>query len=145
MLKVLNYSFSSEIVLPSSFRIILSLFEFLFEKVGTTVLQNALLSVTFLVSRLLKYSFLVVLKGFLQKLRCILHCFLYVKDLDLKYLFLNLDRFIISLCKFFVIKGASFSRIYFFLIGAYLLKAERIVSLKLFIFFVANAQVFMSA
>ena len=145
MLKVLHNSFSSEIVLPSSFRIILSLFEFLFEKVGTTVLQNVLLSVTFLVSRLLKYSFLVVLKSFLQKLRYILYFFLLVKDLDFKYLFLNLDCFIISLCKFFVIKGASFARIYFFLIGAYLSKTERIVSLKLFISFLSNIRVFMSA
>ena len=101
MLKVLHNSFSSEIVLPSSFRIILSLFEFLFEKVGKTVLQNVLLLVTFLVSKLLKYSFLVVLKRFLQKLRYTLYFFLSVKDFDFKYLFLNLYRFIISLCKFF--------------------------------------------
>ena len=62
MLKVLHNSFSSEIVLLSSFRIILLLFEFLFEKVGTTVLQTVLLSVTFLVSRLFKYSLLLVVK-----------------------------------------------------------------------------------
>ena len=43
MLKVLHNSFSSEIVLPSSFRIILSLFKLLFEKVGTTVLQTTVL------------------------------------------------------------------------------------------------------
>ena len=104
VLKILHNSYSSEIVLPSSFRKILLLFEFLFEKVGTTVIQNVLLSVTFLVSRLLKYSFLVVLKSFLQKLRCILYFFLSVKDLGFKYLFLNLDRFIISWCQFFIIK-----------------------------------------
>ena len=65
----------SETVFPSSFRITLLLFEFLFEKVGTTVLQNVLLSVNFLVSRLLKYSFLVFLKNFLQKLHCMLQFF----------------------------------------------------------------------
>ena len=66
--------FLSEIVLPSSFRIVLSLFEYLFEKRGTTVPQKVLLSVTFLVSKLLKYTFLVVLKSFLEKLRCIFLC-----------------------------------------------------------------------
>ena len=54
MLKVLHNFFSSKIVLPSSFRTILSLFKLLFEKVGTTVLQNVLLSVIFLVTKLLK-------------------------------------------------------------------------------------------
>ena len=50
VLKILHNSFSSETVLPSSFRKVLSLFEiFLFEKPGTTVLQKALLLVTFLV------------------------------------------------------------------------------------------------
>ena len=74
MLKVLHNFFLSEIVLPSSFRIVLSLFEYLFEKRGTTVPQKGLLSVTFLVSKLLKYTFLVVLKSFLEKLRCIFLC-----------------------------------------------------------------------
>ena len=43
MLKVLHNSFSFETVLSTSFKIILSLFEFLFEKIGTTVLQKVLL------------------------------------------------------------------------------------------------------
>ena len=71
--------------------------------------------------------------------------FLSVKDLDFKYLFLNLDRFIIALRKFFVIKGASFAGIYSYLTGAYLLKTERIVSLKPFLSFLSNLQVFMPA
>ena len=48
-----------------------------------------------------KYSFLMVLKSLLKKLRCILQFFLSVKEFDFKYLFLNLDRLMISLCKFF--------------------------------------------
>ena len=99
----------------------------------------------FSVPKLLKYSFLVFLKSFLPNYVVYCSCFLWVKDLDFKYFFLNLDRFIISLCKFFIIKGASIDRIYFFLIEAYLLKTERVVSLKLFISFLSNPQVFMSA
>ena len=98
----------------------------MFEKRGKIFLQKVLLSVTFLVSKLLKlfkvsYKIYVVYCSF----------FLSVRDFDFKYLVLNLDLFIISLCKFFVIKGASFTRICFFLIGACLLKTGRISSLKL--------------
>ena len=58
MLKVVHNSSSSETVLLNSFKIILLLFEFLFEKSGATIPRKALLSHTFLVSKILKYYFL---------------------------------------------------------------------------------------
>ena len=82
MLKVLHNSFSFETVLPSSFKIILTFFDFLFEKVGTSVLQNVLISVTFLVSKLLKYYFLVVLKVSYKNYVVYCSFFLFVKDLN---------------------------------------------------------------
>ena len=59
--------------------------------------------------------------------------------------FFNFDLFMISFCLSFVVKGASFIRVYFFLIGKYLWKTERIASLNLFILFLSNQKVFVSA
>ena len=69
---------------------------------------------TFLVSKLLKYSLY-----FLQKLCCILWFFLSVKDLTFEYLFLSLHYFIISLCKFLVIKAETIYIIFIRYTGFY--------------------------
>ena len=60
---------SSENSLASSFKIILSLFENLFEKGGTTVPQKCILSATFLVPKLLKHFFLNNLFAEKQKIK----------------------------------------------------------------------------
>ena len=52
---------------------ILSPFEDFVEKNGKIVFQKLLLSTTFLVSKILKYNFLVVVSGFLQKFLCFLY------------------------------------------------------------------------
>ena len=110
---------------------ILSPFEHFVEKSGETVFQKLLLSTTFLMSKLLKYSFLVVLSSFLQKFGCLSYFNLSYCDLVLKKLLRNLDLFIISLWNSFVIKGASFARRYFCLIGACFSNILHIVSFKL--------------
>ena len=116
MVKVLHEFFLSERVLLSLFRKILSLFV-LFEKMGITVPQKFLLLITFLVSKSLKHSFF---RG---------PC---CSFLDFKYLFLNLDHFIISLCNLFCHKICLIiCPNIFFLIGACLLKTERILPLNL--------------
>ena len=97
---------------------ILSPLEHFVEKGRETIFQKLLLSATFLKSMLLKYSLLVVLSSFLQKFRYLLYFNLSSCNLVLKKLLRNLGLFIISLCDFFVIKGASFARRYFCLIGA---------------------------
>ena len=56
----------SDTFLSSPFRLIFSLFEFFFVKRGTIVFQKDLLSLILLMSKLLKYDFLVDLKSFLQ-------------------------------------------------------------------------------
>ena len=110
---------------------ILSIFEHFVERRGKTVSQKLLLATTFLMSKLLKYSFLVVLGSFLQKFHCLLHFNISSWDLVLKKLIRNLDLFINSLCSSFVIKGASFARRYFCLIGACFSNILNIVFLKL--------------
>ena len=121
----------------------MTLWNFVWEKRSNNP-KKVLLSLTFLVSRLLKYSFLVVLKSFLQKLPCELWLLSVCQGFRFQILILNLDCFIISLYNFLVIKSVSFSQIYFFLIKAYVLKTERIASLKLFISNLSNLQVLMS-
>ena len=52
---------------------ILSPFEHFVEKSGETVFQKFLLPTAFLMSKLLKYNFFVVLSSFLQTFRCLLY------------------------------------------------------------------------
>ena len=85
----------------------------------------------FVMSKLLKYTFLVVLSSFLQKICCLLYFYLSSWDLVLNKLLRNLDLFIISLCNTIAVKWASFARIYLCLIGACLSNILNIVSLKL--------------
>lgn len=75
-------------------------------------------------SRLLKYVHLVFLNRFIQKLCCDVYAFLSEKISDFLNLFLRLDFFTMVLCE------ASFVRIYFLLIRAFLLKIKKIVFLK---------------
>ena len=93
-------------------RMILSPFEHFLENSGETVPKTAIIHYFFDVSKLLKYSFLVVLSSFLQKICCVLYFHLASCDLVLKKLLRNLDLFIIFLCNSFVIKGASFAQSY---------------------------------
>ena len=83
----------------------------------------------FVMSKMLKYNVLVVLSSFLHKFRCLLYFDLSSWDLVPKKLLRNLDLFIIALCNSFFIKGASFARRYFCLIGPYLSNILSIVSL----------------
>ena len=84
----------------------------------------------FLMSRSLENVLLVFLNSFLQKLPCDVYAFLSEKVFDFKNFFLSLDLLIKALYSSLVITGASFARIYFLLIGAYLLKLQKIVYLK---------------
>ena len=73
LLKTRHSSSSFEIVLFPSVKFIFSLFENLLEKSGTTVFQNVRLSVTFLMSKLLKQVLLVFFKQFTKiSLWCII-------------------------------------------------------------------------
>ena len=98
-----------------------SFLENLFENSAKTIFLNIWLSVTFLMSRVLKYALFVFLNIFLKKLRCNVYAFLSEKVFDL---------FIMALCSSFVINGDSFARIYTFSIGARLLKKQKIAYLK---------------
>ena len=85
---LLNKSYSVEIISFSFIRFIFSFLKNLFENSGTTVLQNNRLSVTFLISRLLKYVPLVFLNSFIQKLCCDVYPFQSEKVFDFKNYFL---------------------------------------------------------
>ena len=89
---------------------------------------------TFLVSKLMNF-FLVVLQSFLEIFCSVSQFFLSLKDLDFKYLFLYASFFCHEKCLICL-------NIFPILTGAYLLKTERIVSLKLYISFLSNLPVF---
>ena len=112
-------------------RMILSPFELFIDESGEGLFQKPLLSTTFLMSKLLKYSFLVVFSSFLQRFCYLLYFNLSSCDLFLNELLRNLDIFVIYLCISFVIKGTSFAGRYFCLIGVCLSNILNIFSLKL--------------
>ena len=89
----MHNSFSPETVLPSFSRIIVSLFDLFI------LFIYLLLTLTFFDVKVILFWWF--LKDSYKNY--VLYCsfFLSVKDLDFKYLLLNLDRFIISLCKLF--------------------------------------------
>ena len=77
---------------------ICSFLENLFENNGRTIFQIVRLSITLLVSILLKYVLLVFCNSFWQKMRCDVYALLSEKVFDFKNLFLSLDLFIMALC-----------------------------------------------
>ena len=82
---------------------------------------------------------MVVLKIFLQKIFFFCQAFRFQIFFSERQLFHNFFMYV------FVINGASYAGIYFFVTGTYLLKTERIVFLKLFTSFLPNLQVLYSS
>ena len=115
---------SSSIVSSFSTNLIVVLDLILFEKRGLTICQNFVLSVIEFISKFARCYFLALFKRFTQKFRCFLYSFRDISVLSLKNLFLSLERFIIALCKFFVINLPWFALRYFCFIAACLFKTS---------------------
>ena len=77
----------------------------LFENFALMVLQNLLLSVTFLTSMLFKYCFLLLRKRLTQILRYFLYFSRLIVVLSKLYLLFNLDLVIIAFLKVLFMKG----------------------------------------
>lgn len=86
---------------------------YLKQRAVAAVFQNVLVSVIFLISRLLKYLLFVFLNSFLQNLRYDGYGFLSENFFDFKILFPDSDLFVMTLCPPLVINGAAFARLYF--------------------------------
>ena len=102
--KIFTDSFWSDTTFPFSINVILSYFNVSSVRHGFTVFQFCLLSVTRLISRLLKKSFLI----FHNNLTWIFRCFLYAACDDIVLsclnLFNNLDFISIAFIKFMSVK-----------------------------------------
>ena len=105
-----KYSFNSFAILilsliillfSTSFAVVLALI--LFEKRSLTIWQKNFISYRIYI-KISKISFFCFFsRGFTQKFRCLLYSFLGISVLWLKNLPVSLERFIITLCKFFVL------------------------------------------
>ena len=77
----------------------------LFDNNGLTTLQSFLLSQTFFLFKLLKYSLLLFRKSVIHKFLCLVYLFLFSSVLFLRKMFLSFVLSIIALDKFLFIKG----------------------------------------
>ena len=122
VIKFLAISSSSWISLSSSTKF-KTLWDFiLFEKRGFTVFQKLLFPVTEDRSSFAKWSFLAVRRRLPQKFHCFLCSFLELSVSLRKNFLQSLERFVIALCRSFVMNLPWFSLRYFFFKGTCLLK-----------------------
>ena len=94
----------------------------LFEKRGLTICQNFLLFNVEFTSKFAKCSFFGFFQEVYGKSSVFLYSFWDISVLSLKNLFLSLERFIITLWKFFAINLPSFALRYFWFTRACLFK-----------------------